>query len=213
MQQDAHGQSPGCYVLTTGGRRHNLIPSNDLTRKLTIRLDPLLVAEQQTTDIVVDFDLRKLIILSENPNQVRYTLAHQRQLEESIRVLPSHLTGTIRGQIENPHRDKGKVVVYAYPSGTFSAVREIRSTAMHETNFLGAQNSAVLRRDGTFVLPFLTKGQYSLFLIEHRELPDWRITGVMEVSSSNGIDLHHVSVEAGNETTIAAQVSSPGRLD
>ena len=59
-ESDASRNSPGCYVLTSDNAKHNLAAYSSTNSDLTFNKDVDVQAEG-SSDIVIDFDYRKLI--------------------------------------------------------------------------------------------------------------------------------------------------------
>lgn len=109
------------------------------------------VAANSVTDIVVDIDLRKALVLTGDG---------QYKLRPTARLVINDNTGTITGSISSNNEDR--VVVYAYAKGTYSE-NEAAEPAEGSTRFEGSVNSGVVT-NGTFTLAFMEEGEYELIV-------------------------------------------------
>ena len=60
-ETDANGDQPGCYILTTDDTRQKLEASSGSSGELNLNSGSFTVEENSTTDIVIDFDVRKAV--------------------------------------------------------------------------------------------------------------------------------------------------------
>lgn len=204
LQQDAFGNTPGCYVATKDGKKHNLYPSSNLTKTLTLPINDLTIKAGNKTEVVLDFDLRKLIKAG-SESQIKYQFVEDNMLELGIRVLNKQSTGSIKGLFQSEINQENKIVVFAYREGTYHVSREIKQHASIP-NFPSAQNSALVSREGEFTIAFLEKGTYHLVFAAFHPTNGSNLLGVFEVRANSGIDLTQVNIEAGNQTIISGKI-------
>lgn len=163
VNQDASGNSPGCYVLTTDNIKHKL--KNSAEGTLAITLDKSWrVAKNASSKIVLDFDLRKSIQADDDP-AIRYTFASDNNLRTAVRLVNTESAGNIEGSYsESNSSDADKIVVYAYRKGTFNAATE--TEAQDGILFRNAVTSAEVKSTLTgkvYTLAFLEEGEYELY--------------------------------------------------
>lgn len=207
LQEDAFGNIPGCFVFTQEGKKHNLYPSSDLTRTLTIPMNEIHISENQRTNLIIDFDLRKLIRYGKNASEVKYQFVDDRSMEESIRVLNKDATGSVRGIFTNEAATSVRTIVFIYAAGSFNKSREIRNLETNIPDFYSAVNSARLDDQGHFYLPYLPKGRYELVFAGFRREASHEFYGLLDAMSSNGTNLEEFYVENGNEVTLHGHLS------
>ena len=213
IQQDAHGGIPGCYISTLDGKKHNLAASPNLVKKITLSNMDITIMEDASTDLTIDFDLRKLIKVDTTNLAIKYQLIADRDIPSGIRVVNSELTGTIEGIIELGNHSNDKVLVFAYRSGSFITASETSTSVSNGLDFQNAINSSSIKVDGSFTLPFLPRGSYELIFAVYENTPqsqDFNYLGLLDAKSAAGYLLKDVNVEANN--TVAIAVNSNGLL-
>lgn len=207
LQEDAFGNIPGCYVATDQGKKHNLYPSNNLFKKLILPIDNLEILPDSKTNLLLDFDLRKLIRYGNLGTEVKYQFIDDRSMEESIRVLDKDKTGSLRGNFTNETGQDYHINVFVYESGTFHKSREIGLSETNLPDFFGAVNSGVLNPDGNIIIPFLPKGSYELVFTATSKGGQNEFIGLLDVTSSTGSDLKNLHVEPGNQLNVTGTIS------
>ena len=208
-ETDASGNAPGCYILTDGGGKAALQTTTDNTLELT---GSFTVAANQTTNVVMDFDVRKAVRQSESEG---YRFVSDSELNSSVRVVTKSETGTVNGQVENSSEFGSRVVVYAYERGTYDRDTELSGQGSGNIQFKNAVTSAIVRADGTYTVAFLQEGDYELHFIAYEEPDsegDREIAGELQLSllGSLGLDLNNVSVSA--RTELSVNVTATGIL-
>ena len=206
LQEDAFGSIPGCFVATEQGKKHNLYPSNNLFKTLTLPLENLEIAPNDNMTLLLDFDLRKLIRYGELASEIKYQFVDDRSMEDAIRVLDKKNTGSIKGTFNDNTGEDFMVMVYAYQSGTFNRSREIRASETDLPNFFSAENSSKLENDGTLFLPFLNKGSYELIFAAISKGSNRDLIGILDVQSNSGSDFSNIPVEPGNEINLRGSI-------
>lgn len=202
LQEDAFGNIPGCFVATQQGKKHNLYPSNSIHKTLTLPLQNLEVAPGAEVQLLLDFDLRKLIRYGASVSEIKYQFIDDRSMEDAIRVLEKDKTGSLRGTFLNESNQDYQIIVYVYESGTFNRSREIRTSETDLPNFFDAVSSSKLNSNGEFYLPFLTKGSYELIFSAHAKNAENEHMGLLQAGSSSGSSLDNIHIEPGNEVKL-----------
>lgn len=207
LQEDAFGNIPGCFVSTQQGKKHNLYPSNSLTKTLIIPLIDFHINENSRMNMIIDFDLRKLIRLGKNETEIKYQFVDDRSMEDGIRVLNKDLTGSIKGVFNNETGLSSiKMIAFIYKSGTFNKIREIRNQETHNPDFSSAVNSSRVDENGNFYLPFLSKGSYELVFAGFDNTPQNEFMGILNALSTTGTNLQEIYVENGNVLNIQGSI-------
>src|SRR6478736_4724997 len=160
------GDTPGCYVLTQDNVKYKLTSSNASSGKLEIPLNKSWeVKNEATTNVVLDFDLRKSLSYSDDAN-VRYHFANNTNLQSAIRVVAKSNTGTVKGTYnEQISSGADQVIVYAYKKGTFNASTETQVQGEDNVTFKNAVSSAKVETalsGNTYTIAFLEAGEYEL---------------------------------------------------
>lgn len=211
LNNDANGASPGCYVETYDGMRHQLKETADGMTEVTVSKS-YEVASNTTTRIVLDFDIRKGITYRSNGSN-EYRFVGDRDLNSSIRLLVREKTGVIKGLFnENSPAPSDKVIVYAYKKGTFSASTETQPQGENQTYFINAAASSEVHsgmRGKEFTLAFLENGDYELYFASYGQTPSGRSSfkGVLQAEMTvGGSEGNKITVEAGATVSISALV-------
>ncbi|NND35266.1 MAG: DUF4382 domain-containing protein [Saprospiraceae bacterium] len=205
LQEDAFGNTPGCYVATLDGKKHNLYPSTQLLTRLTLPANDLTINPNEKTNLLLDFDLRKLIKHGDQ-NQIKYQFVEDRKMESGIRVLCRDKTGMIKGVFDSGQINENKILIFAYRQGVYNQTREIKSYSSPSQHFPEATNSAKLQADGSFTIPFLERGTYELVLAAYDSLDGSLLRGILQATGNGGTMLTAINVESGNETSITGKI-------
>ncbi len=163
QQTDANGGSPGCYVLTADNVKHALAAGASQT--LTVAKN-FAVTAGETTNLVIDFDLRKAVQY-QNGGTDKYDFVATSDLQAAIRVVLKSEAGVIYGECQNPVVSADKIIVYAYKKGTFN--RDLEVQAQNGVTFKNAVTSTIVNSNGEFKLAFLENGDYELHFAAYKD--------------------------------------------
>ncbi len=202
-EMDANGNSPGSYVLKLDGSK-DAIASNETELTFTKNLD---ISSSGSNDIVIDFDLRKMI---KEEAQGNFELVSSSELESSIRIVSSAKTGTVEGRIDSSSKVEGKAVAYLYSKGTFD-LTELKGQGESNIEFKNAVNSAEVSSDGTFKIAFAEEGEYEIHIFEYTDSNNdgkMEIKGKLELKLMGGADLGGFTVGANNKTDLDIGIKS-----
>lgn len=156
-QTDDAGIAPGCYVQTADNVKHAL--SATATQTITAT-HGFVVNSGATTNLVIDFDLRKAIQYQNGGGADQFDFVGSADLATALRLVVKNEAATMSGTFQNTLVAADKVVVYVYKKGTFDRAVEIQST--NGVSFKNAVSSTVVGNNGQFTLAFLEKGDYEL---------------------------------------------------
>ena len=164
LDNDANGDSPGCYVLNQNNTKYKL--KSTTTGTIEIPINKSWKVEKNTkTSMVMDFDLRKAIRYSDDPS-VAYSFVSDNNLQAAIQVVAKAKTGTIKGSYqEDTNSNADKIIVYAYKKGTFNANIETQPQGVDNILFANARSSAEVKESLSgilYTLAFLEEGEYEL---------------------------------------------------
>jgi Domain of unknown function (DUF4382) len=211
LNTDANGASPGCYVQTYDGSRYQLKNTPDGTTEVTL-FKEYEVVSNTTTQVVLDFDIRKAIAYDMDEN-IRYKFVSDNDLSNSIRMVLRDKSGRIQGSFnEGNGSSNEKVVVYAYKKGTFSASTETQPQGEHQTYFINSTSSTEVKSTLSgreYTLAFLEEGSYELYFASYEESPSGRSTfkGVLMAETSvDGTVGNTINVESGATISISTQI-------
>ncbi|MFY0599148.1 MAG: DUF4382 domain-containing protein [Cyclobacteriaceae bacterium] len=146
------------------------------------------IAANAMSNLVVDIDLRKALVVTGNNTYM---------LRPTARTIDLRTTGIIKGSVQKDAFDR--TVVYAYAKGTFNDA-EGDAPAEGQSRFENSVNSAVVAEDGTFTLAFMQEGDYEIVVSRYEmneEKEEYEFKSV--VSSNiwlNGSIANVVSVES-----------------
>lgn len=213
LENDASGNSPGCYVLDDNNAKHQLKTTASGTTELVVNKS-WSVAKDAKTNIVLDFNLRKAIRYADGGTS-QYRFASDDNLKAAVNLVARAKSGTIRGSYEESNNtDADKIIVYAYKKGTFKADTE--TTAQGEDNILFANSAASAEVKGTitgnqFTLAFLEEGEYELYFVGYsRDAATGRYSFQSRLQSEtnvNGSVGNLITVKSGITIDVAATIT------
>ncbi len=205
LETDANGDSPGCYVKTTDGTRHDLATSTASTLEVSAK-GLIEVMENTRTDAVIDFDLRKSIAYAGSEDSYSFTTGNE--LGSALRLVAASNSGTIKGTYTGTTAAE-KVVVYAYKKGEFDKSIETQAQGSSGIMFKNAVTSALVSGNA-YTLSFLEPGEYEVCFAAYNDADQ---DGKMEFSGFlqgslmlTGNVTSLVSVEAGLQATLVLQI-------
>jgi hypothetical protein len=213
LDHDADGNEPGCYVRTTDQSKYKL--RTNAAGTLNVALSKSwTVRSNTTTKIVLDFDLRKSIVHSDNVD-IRYRFVSDDNLTAAIRIVAKDNAGTIKGTYEESESTNAdQVIAYAYKKGTFSASTETQAQGEDNLLFAKAVASAKVKESlsgKVFTLALLEAGEYELHFASYNENDSGRMTFVASHQSQisvNGSLSNYVMLQGGVTTNISANITS-----
>lgn len=200
-EADASGSSPGCYVLDTQNVKHDLSSSSSATTEIKIEKN-FMVESNGTTDLVIDFDLRKSIVHNQEttePNKYEFVTAAE--LKSSVRLVVQEKCGDIKGKAVKTS-GSGELIVYAYRKGSFNATTEYQGQGSSNVMFANAVGSSKVNADGSYQLSFLEEGDYEIYVASYeKNTTTGKFTFKAMANASSaiaGILLNNISVDAGS---------------
>lgn len=211
LEKDASGSTPGSYVLAADGTKHRLGNSTQSSLEVTTN-KAYTIQENASSNIVIDFDLRKAVKQNESEETDEYSFVTAAKLNNAVRVVAKDKSGEVRGKYDennNGGSADSKTVVYAYHKGTFDADTETQGEVLFEN----AVTSAVVGESSLsndFVLAFLEEGEYDLRFVRYNDSNnDGKLSfeTLLEVSSQNNASLNAVNVEAGANVLLDISVT------
>lgn len=203
-EEDASGNAPGCYVMDNQGDKQQLRSTDD---ELTVS-SAFAVAANTTTQLLVDFDLRKAIQREDNGND-QYEFVSKGELQSSLRLVTKTETGTLRGNCNDLMTNSDKIVVFAYRKGTYNRDAEVQSN--NDIRFKGAVSSATVANNGDFSLHFLESGEYELHFAAYdynNSTQQSELKGTLLIDALSSIDLLGINVDA--QVSVSANVIVTG---
>lgn len=203
---DADGDSPGCYIKDAQGVKHALAGANEMTIKVK---GVMATATGQTTESVIDFDLRRAIVF-ESGSTTDFEFVTETELENAVRLVEKNTTGNITGNITDGVSGSDKIIVYAYDKGDFG-IDEKFPQGPSQIMFKNAVTSAVVNADGDFNLAFLESGNYELHFISYQENDEEQLMAhgelQLNILGSVTIDLLGIKVDASDTVDVDLKVT------
>jgi len=161
-ETDASGNAPGSYVLKADGTKDQ-IKSSD--QKITMMKQVDLDANART-DVVFDFDLRKMI---KEESKGDYEFVTDSEMEASMRAVVKAESGQISGNVDDKNKlMDDKAVIYLYKKGTYSS-SEMNGSGTSSITFKNAVSSSTVDSTGKFHLAFIEDGEYELYLYNYND--------------------------------------------
>jgi hypothetical protein len=205
-ETDADGGSPGSYIKDAQGVKRALGGANEMTIKVK---GVMSTTVGQTTESVIDFDLRRAIVYESGSN-TDFEFVTETELENAVRLVEKNTTGNITGHVTDGVSNSDKVIVYAYDKGDFE-IDEKFPQGPSQIMFKNAITSAVVNADGDFNLAFLESGNYELHFISYQEddANQLRAHGElqMNVLGSVTVDLLGIKVNASDTVDVDLKVT------
>ena len=191
---DASGNSPGCYALDVDGIKHRLESDDNV-----VRINKAFsVAAEQTTKLVIDFDLRKCMARESNPQpEDEYEFTGSGEFNSSLRVVNRDESGVIAGNCNDLVTDSETLVVFAYRKGTYDRNAEVENEA--DAKFRGAVSSAIVASNGDYQLHFLEEGEYEIHFASFKDEDNdgkAELQGTLLLDAITAIDLGAIRVDA-----------------
>ena len=209
--KDANGNAPGCYVLTEDNLKHSLESSSNASGEIIINSGDFIVEENSTTNVVLDFDVRKAIKYQDSPQaNDEYDFVTNAELGSSVRLVKKDKTSKIKGSVNDILGMGGdKIVVHAYAKGTFDQSAETQGQGNSNILFKNAVTSSVVADDGTFTLAFLEEGDYDLHFVSYQDNDNdgrLEVKGMLEVTSLTSLNFLGIELDAGLDVEVDVSV-------
>lgn len=206
LTQDATNTGPGSYVLTRDGVKHQLSINGNTSGEVSIGSSEFVVEDGETTDVVIDFDLRKAIRYQSGTGNDRYDFVANADLSNALRLVAKTETGAITGTAtRGAALADATVVAYAYVKGTYNA-SERQAQGDAQIRFRNAVTSARVDAMGKYQLSFLQEGDYEVVLAAYEDEDgdgEVEFQGTVQVDILGGIlDLADIQVNANAMTAV-----------
>ncbi|MFK8008259.1 MAG: DUF4382 domain-containing protein [Saprospiraceae bacterium] len=210
-ERDVDGNTPGCYVLAADNTKHSLQSGASSTGEIIIDSGSFVIEENSTTNLVVDFDVRKAIKQQDSPQtNDQYDFVTEAELRTSLRMVNKNKTGKVKGKVTDSFNNGGdRVVVYAYKKGTFNQSTETTGQGSSSIMFKNAETSAVVDASGNYNISFLTEGEYELHYVGYEDTNNdgkMEAKGFLEVSALASLNLLGLQLDASADVNVDVSV-------
>jgi hypothetical protein len=208
-QQDADGNQPGCYVLTADNKKHALSLSGNTGNEITFGSGNLTVEENQTSEVLIDFNLRKAITRDDQNAETDYSFVTQAELNAALRAVNKAEAGRVEGKVNSAFQYADKVVVYAYEEGTFDDKTETSGQGASQIRFKNAVTSATVAANGDYELHFLEAGDYELYFAAYEDTDQdgaFEFQGSLQFDLAGSLMLQPVSITSQAAVTLDVDV-------
>ncbi|WP_157975864.1 DUF4382 domain-containing protein [Lewinella sp. IMCC34191] len=203
----AVNNGPGCYYINPDNQKKALQVANDGV--ITIQESKFSMAADAAVTAVIDFDLRKAFVRTQDETEP-YALAAGTRLNQSLRFVEKDRTGMLTGTVTNNSESEGEIVVYAYKQGTYTSTEA--SADRDDELFLNAVSSSKVNANNEYTLSFLEAGAYELIAVSYKDQDsdgDLEIEAQFKVTATGGLDLGLLQVKAESTTTADFNLSFP----
>ncbi|MEA5457945.1 DUF4382 domain-containing protein [Arcicella sp. LKC2W] len=197
---DQNGNAPGCYALATDNTKYNLTGSVTGQTEV-VSSKAFEVKENQQTNLVLDFDIRKAVMDENGSAAGGYRFVSSGDLNASTRVLVKTQAGAIKGNCANYKETNSKLIVYAYKKGTYNAT-ETKGQGSGNVQFKNAETSCVADGNGNYNLAFLEEGDYELRFANYKNTGSGQFTLQSMANINSLISLSSISVKANASVTL-----------
>ncbi len=201
---DQNGNSPGCYTMTTDNVKYNLTGSVSGQTEV-VSSKAFEVKENQQTNLVLDFDIRKAVMDENGSAAGGYRFVATNDLNASTRVLIKAQAGAIKGNCANYNESNSKLIVYAYKKGTYSTA-ETKAQGSGNIQFKNATTSCLADGNGNYNLAFLEEGDYELHFATHKNNGSGQFTLQNMLNINSALNLNSVSVKANTSVTLNVSI-------
>lgn len=208
-EKDAMGNAPGSYILKADGTKSKLVISGNARNYLDLNTKPFTISQDGTTDLMVDFDLRKAIKTFNENAQKQYSFVTYGELQSSIRVVNKTATGTISGQVSGYNAaTMGNVVAFVYKKGEFNQNVETKGQGESSVEFKNAVSSAKVDATGNFKVSFLEEGDYEIHFASFKSSGDANSSVALNsfLNLSGNLDLTKLSVKSSTEVRLSLSI-------
>ena len=200
---DEDGNSPGSFIKTKNGVKHKLEAS---VKEIKIA-DKVEVMASNANEIIIDFDLRKTIIAS-NENNDEFDFVTDFELSNGLRLVNNDTAGTVSGSVSDSNNTSDKILVFAYEVGAYT---EAETSGQGESNvrFANAETSAVVSSNSTYNLSFLKEGDYEIKFASFTDDDndgEFEFKGILDVESTIGLNLNSVNVSSKANLSLLVNV-------
>ncbi len=205
-QKDETGNSPGCYVLTDDDVKHQLETS--ATGEIAANKS-FPVTAGSTTELVVDFDLRKSVVRDDGSSG-EYKFVTSAEMKAAIRLADESKCGVINGKINSSMAANESAVVFAYLKGQYNESTETQAQGNSGVTFARSVTSAKVNADGSYQLSFLEEGDYEIHIASYERDNAGKVTfrSMLNASSStSGILLNNVVIQSKSQISLNIEIS------
>ncbi len=210
-ETDESGNAPGCYVLTSDDKKNNLALNGSSESEITFS-KPVNVESNSQISLVVDFDLRKLIVRNTDmPEESGYKFVTSTEMESGVRMVNEQDCGEITGKVNATLNTDNDVYIFIYKKGEFNKIVESQKQGSSNVLFANAVTSAKVENDGSYMLSFIENGDYEIHLATYKKETEnkWTFNGMLNADSSvSGLLLNNLSVEANSQIELNIDVLS-----
>lgn len=207
--QDADGNQPGCYILTADNKKHALSLSGNSSTEITFSSNDLMVEENATREVLIDFDLRKAVVRDDQNAETDYSFVTQTELNAALRAVNKGEAGRVEGACKSGLLYADKVVVYAYQEGTFDEKTETSGQGASQVQFQNAVTSTSVDANGDYELHFLEKGDYELYFAAYEDTDQdgaFEFQGSLQFDLTGSLILQPVSITSQAAVTLDVDV-------
>ncbi|RIH64701.1 DUF4382 domain-containing protein [Mariniphaga sediminis] len=212
-ENDASGESPGCYVLTEDGTKHNLFAETSTESEVTVSKE-FVVESGMETSLVIDFDLRKAVVrIPESSGESEYKFVTTAELKNSLRVVNEDECGEVSGKVDSFNAEN-QTYVFIYNKGEFETSAESSGSGESNVLFAKAVTSSKVGNGGVYKLSFVEEGDYEVHVVSFEKTTDenkFSFKGILNANSKiGGLLLNDVSVSA--DSTVELDIEILGLL-
>ena len=197
FEHDDQGEPMGVYYLSRNGSKVKLASGNQRRAGYSF-LGTSRVYNDDTTSVVLDFDLRKFIKTLEDGS---IAVATNSELAGYLRFVDVNLSGTIKGSYTGTLQPGNQIIAYAYKRGSFNA--QIERKGKGGIQFLNSVASSAVASGG-FFLPFIEEAEYEIHFVSFSPSEkDMVFEGYVNATNElEGESLNTIRTVAGTETTV-----------
>jgi hypothetical protein len=199
-ENDADGNQPGTYVLKADGTKDMMKSSTDeivISKAVDFN-------SNSTTNIVFDFDLRKMI---REESDGDYELVADAKLNSAVRAVEKENSGMVKGNIDDQNNNlDSKNIIYLYKKGMYNAA-EMEGNGRTELAFSNAENSAEIDGSGNFQLSYIeNSGEYEMYLFTYDDADSdgkFEVSGMTQLLFDGETTLNGTDISSGADLNLS----------
>lgn len=201
---DENGNAPGAFIETVDGVKHQL---ESTLNEITIN-DQVEILASTANEIVIDFDLRKTIVESDNGSD-QFDFVTNVELSSGLRIVNEIETGIVSGTVTDAQDTSDMIVVFAYEAGTYAA-SETEAQGASGVTFANAVTSSIVNEtSASYELNFLEEGDYEVHFASFSDNDndgEFEFNGMLDMESATNIDLGNLSVDSNTNFNLTVVV-------
>ena len=202
---------PASYVETKDGMKHDLFSGISGEVKFDVNAKSYAVTEGNSTNLVLDFNVRNAIRHSSNTGEDKYNI--NSDFSSIIRAEPVNNTLVVSGKVLDPLKLGGKsIVAYLYVKGDFDKEDETSVSGSSGIMFEHALASDMVDGSGNFEFHYVPSKTYEVVLVGYENIDSDSELEVKGFLTTNILGVLGVEINALGGSNINTNITVTGFL-